>query len=60
MRAMRAVHLRSSSDVVVRANGVERADTVTLIEGDRADVAFDGNRVAAARRALLVVEPASI
>jgi hypothetical protein len=56
MRAMRAVHVRASHAVAARSNGVERADTVVLIEGDRTDVAIDGNRVATAREPLLVVE----
>jgi hypothetical protein len=56
MRAMRAVHVRASHAVAARSNGVERADTVVLIEGDRTDVAIDGNRVATAREPLLVME----
>ena len=60
LRAMRAVHVRSSHAVAVRSNGVERADTVVLIEGDRLDVAIDGNRVATAREQLLVVGAAEI
>ena len=56
MRAMRAVHIRASHEVEMRSNGIERAGTVALVEGNRSDVEFDGNRVATARQELLVVD----
>lgn len=60
LRAMRAVHVRASHAVVVQSNGVQRADTVVLVEGDRTDVAIDGNRIATARQELLIVDRTKI